>query len=449
LDPSTHGSVSPAKRQDFALCPKKQDSCVFGRFRSASPSMDVATTMVFRAGGDCRNFLDQWNPGETFLPQVWEKGKYTLFWSNPGEDLSAEEIDYRIRNYLTVLKSPGLYEVGGLGACTLIRCSAIYKGVCFKSIPNLELTGEDRHFCIRATVLGLKLYVDTQLPAYHIYRPADLEGVGIYKEKCRRSVKASSILGRGPQTMAPQKSLTEKRRVKKSQNRLTLVMLVKSQADRYLEEMLKHICGFIDAAVIVDDASTDKTPEICTKILAQAGKPLLLQRNPESGFQKEIVLRKQAWDLAVTTGPDWLLFLDAEQIFEKKAAKEIPPLLADPRWDFYSFRLYDFWDNQHYREDPYWQAHLHYQPFLIRYQPEYEYEWNEQPLHCGSFPKNITAFPGTISPLRVKYYGWADEVARRHKYEFYMTRDPKGKWGMLEQYRSILDVNPHLVKWEE
>ena len=46
----------------------------------------------------------------------------------------------------------------------------------FSKIANVSFWGEDRHFCIRAHVLGFPLHVDTHLPAYHIYRSSDMEG---------------------------------------------------------------------------------------------------------------------------------------------------------------------------------------------------------------------------------------------------------------------------------
>jgi hypothetical protein len=394
-------------------------------------------------------FWTQWQPDKPFLPQVWVKGHYTLFHQKPDERLTPEETVFRIHNFLNMLRQPGLYEVGGLGACTLIRIAALEKGVRFAELPNLEMFGEDRHFCIRAAALGFSLYVDTQLPAYHIYRSRDLEGIPVYRENCNRSVRDSLALGRTPQALGPQKTLNEKRRIRTGKNHLTLVMLVRNEANRYLATMLEQSLQFIDAAVIVDDASTDGTPEICRRLCATAGLPLLFHQNPEPGFHNEVELRKQAWELALGADPEWLLFLDADEIFENRATNDLRPLLADPRWDFYSFRLYDFWDQEHFREDRYWQAHFHYRPFLLRYQPEYEYEWADQPLHCGRLPKNAANFPGTASSLRLKHYGWSDPERRLQKYHFYLAKDPEAQWGVAEQYRSILDPDPHLVEWKE
>ncbi|MCL6593455.1 MAG: glycosyl transferase, partial [Alicyclobacillus sp.] len=109
---------------------------------------------------------------------------YTLFKHHRGEKLTEAERQQRQQQFLNQLRIPGIYEVGGLGACTLIRRSALEKGVNFSEIPNLSFWGEDRHFCIRAAALGLRLWVDTHVPAYHIYRLDDLDGVTLYRENC-------------------------------------------------------------------------------------------------------------------------------------------------------------------------------------------------------------------------------------------------------------------------
>lgn len=122
-------------------------------------------------------FWTSWNPGQMKLPQVWVSDQYTLYEKSRGEQLSDESIRLRILSFLDKLSKPGVYSVGGLGACTLISRSALDKGVSFAEIGNLSLWGEDRHFCIRAKALGIDLYVDTSYPAYHIYRETELAGV--------------------------------------------------------------------------------------------------------------------------------------------------------------------------------------------------------------------------------------------------------------------------------
>lgn len=73
------------------------------------------------------------------------------------------------------MQQPGIYEVGGLGACTLISSSALSSGISYDRVHNISYWGEDRHFCIRAAALGLPLFVDTHFPALHLYRDSDLD----------------------------------------------------------------------------------------------------------------------------------------------------------------------------------------------------------------------------------------------------------------------------------
>ena len=130
-------------------------------------------------------FWTKWLPDQIPLPQVWVSDHYTLFEHEIHEQLTNYEMGKRQQAFLERLKKPGIYEVGGLGACTLIARSALQKEISFKRIRNVTFWGEDRHFCIRAAALGLKLFVDTHYPAYHIYRDSDLAGIEEFKKNAK------------------------------------------------------------------------------------------------------------------------------------------------------------------------------------------------------------------------------------------------------------------------
>lgn len=125
-------------------------------------------------------FWTQWTPGDVELPQVWISDEYTLYEKNGKEELSVSEQRSRIIAFLNKIRTPGVYEVGGLGACTLISKNAISKPISFSKIKNLSFWGEDRHFCVRANALGLDLYVDNKYPALHLYRDSDLEKIDVF-----------------------------------------------------------------------------------------------------------------------------------------------------------------------------------------------------------------------------------------------------------------------------
>lgn len=368
-------------------------------------------------------FWTQWTPGSALLPQVWLSDYYTQYEKAINEEVSSDEAMHRHQRFIAKLRQPGLHEVGGLCACTLVSRQALQKGVRFKRIKNVNFQGEDRHFCIRAVALGFDLFVDTHYPAYHVYRDRDLAEIEGFRVLCR--------FLRNPQ---------------EKKHRLTLSMVVKNEADRYLKQVLKAAREYITDAVIIDDASTDDTVRVCQEALQ--GIPLRLIKNHESKFSNEVLLRKQQWEETIKTDPEWILALDADEIFEDAFKYKLPHMLDAP-FDAYYFRLFDFWSETEYREDPNWQAHLSFRPFLIRYKPGIEYTWKEASQHCGRFPLNILEFPMCLSELRLKHYGYATEPDRLVKYERYNRLDPKALTEYKELYTSILDKNPHLIQWEE
>ncbi len=374
-------------------------------------------------------FWSKWTPNSPQLPQVWLRDHYWP-WQHPPGDQEAETAQIRL---LEQLRTPGVYEVGGLGACTLIRQEALELPISFRRLPNLSLWGEDRHFCVRAVSLGLSLAVDTHYPAFHIYRDSELIDAHQFMRESSpapaSSIRIPEILLRG---MRP---------------RLVLSMVAANEEGRYLRDALIRHREYIDAAVIIDDASTDATSDIIHDLLQ--GIPLYYVRNEHSMFANEIELRRLQWKKTVQLNPEWILNLDADEYFEDRFTHEVRGLIDNISAQLYCFRLYDFWNETQYREDSFWQAHRTYRPFLLRYIAGYPYRWNEARQHCGRFPRNLLDMPSILSPLRLKHWGWARESDRRLKAARYERLDPGAQFGWKEQYDSILDPHPRLVDWQE
>ncbi len=380
-------------------------------------------------------FWTRWEPDLPPLPQVWVADQYQLYDAPRCQTLREEEIKQRATEFIAMLSKPGTYKVGGLGACTLLSKQALSRGVSFSEIYNLGFWGEDRHFCIRAAALGFELFADTHYPPFHIYRESELPQLMEYKKNMnlehrkdgKKTGRTGSKKGKG--------------------NKITLAMLVRNESDRYLEQVLQQAKQFVDNVVILDDASEDNTVEVCKRTLA--GIPLTIVSNNKMGFTNEIILRKQLWQMAVTTNPDWILILDADELFEEAAPEVLKKLAKTKDVSYYSFQLYDMWSETHYREDQYWSAHQQFRPFMVRYLPDFHYLWQETPLHCGRFPVNIAALKGENYPLRIKHLGWLKPADRLKKYYRYKELDPQRIYGIAQQYDSILDPRPNLLPWIE
>lgn len=100
----------------------------------------------------------KWRTNEPERPNAWDFADYIF----KGETEKA-------------LRVPGEYKVGYIGGLLLVRHEALAAGLNYSRVPNLTFWGEDRHFGVRAAVLGYEMWVDTHYPAFHIYRDTDLE----------------------------------------------------------------------------------------------------------------------------------------------------------------------------------------------------------------------------------------------------------------------------------
>jgi len=101
----------------------------------------------------------KWRPQESWMPNVWDGHSYAF---NSPESI-------------TSLREHGLFEVGGLGACTLIRREVLERGVRYEPVNGVNFWGEDRWFSIRAASNGFPLHADTCFPPFHVYRQDQIE----------------------------------------------------------------------------------------------------------------------------------------------------------------------------------------------------------------------------------------------------------------------------------
>ncbi len=346
-------------------------------------------------------FWTSWNPGDNLAPQVWLQDESKLYIRNWDSEYSKSEIKQYTKDFVAKLKIPGLYEVGGLGACTLISKYALTKDLSFQCIPNISFWGEDRHFCIRAQVLGLKLYVDTFYPAYHIYRESYLSGVDDYiqngfnphafiynplarsKRNLKNKIKnlvCSKINNFKILWREYSNSRFLKHRVVNTEEKITLTMVVKTEKDNnYLEKILKQTLKYVDEFVIFVSSKEDIA--LIKKILVN--KKTHIIKIDINNFN-----RQKQWEETLKFNPDWLLFLDSDEIFDNKIIKDIKYMLKNREVDVYTFNIKT-------------QNNCYKYPHLIRFQPHFRY----QKQFVGRLPKNILRLNYINSDIIISYKG--------------------------------------------
>ena len=234
--------------------------------------------------------------------------------------------------------------------------------------------------------------------------------------------------------------------------------LIRNEANnRWLNEYTKQMFDLCDTMTFLDDNSTDDTiQEICILHSNIENKPKLKIINNESCMWEtnEVEARKKLFDEVVTECKhgDWIICLDADEIIPNEYMNYLKYCLnylyqyPVESYDGMAFRLFDMWDDKHYRFDKWWTGHLRPWCFAIRYDKKRSYEWSDKKLHCGRFPQNASLkCRDTLTP--VKHMGWSREEFRKLKYDKYMEIDSNKQDGLIEQYYSILDKNPNLIKF--
>lgn len=224
---------------------------------------------------------------------------------------------------------------------------------------------------------------------------------------------------------------------------LLAMLPVHNEAGRYLKAVLKQLNSFVDGIVILDDASTDETPEICRN---HSGV-IRYHRLKEPLFRTdEVALRRKLWEMTVEFDPGWIVAIDADEIFESGIKREIC-LLREKRFDLVFFTMYHFWgDLIQYRVDGLWDPVLSKTPCLFRFQKNLAYHWPKRKLHCGRFPIECYQRPSGVSKIGLFHLGYVRQEEQLHKFQRYLALDPNGQFCPVGHYKSII-APPRLKQW--
>lgn len=235
-----------------------------------------------------------------------------------------------------------------------------------------------------------------------------------------------------------------------------MILCRNESQDRWLYRFMYQMFKLCDRIVILDDNSTDNTVEEIESFFDKNKKDdIEIYENDKCLWEtNEVLARQMLFNLTVEkcTHEDWILCLDCDELIDlehinyiKYAFKYLSTIPLE-NMDSLGFKLFDMWDDDNYRHDKWWTAHLRHWPMAIKYDKNRQYEWKNTKLHCGRFPLNsaLKMYPSLIP---IKHMGWSREKFRKEKYDRYMRIDGKKEDGLLGQYESILDNNPNLIEF--
>ena len=201
--------------------------------------------------------------------------------------------------------------------------------------------------------------------------------------------------------------------------KLVTALLVRNEADKYLEQVLTRCLEFSDSVLVLDDNSTDGSDRLAWRLGCE------VQRwTGATMWGTESPARAALWDWGAQEAKDgWLLIADADMILHGDPR----PFLYTTQHNAWSFVLYDLWDSDTtYRCDNFWQGHRHPRPWLFR-PSRLGYDvpiWPDRGLHTGHCPSNAQINAGILYPdeLCWLHLAYKESSNRLRKHQQYLEK---------------------------
>ena len=207
--------------------------------------------------------------------------------------------------------------------------------------------------------------------------------------------------------------------------KLVAILRIKDEV-LVVRDCLSKLSALTDEIIILDNGSTDGTLAVYrefNKIVK-----LLNTEGYHEGRDKCLLLEE-----AKKRNPDWIIWIDGDEVFESHFTREIVEKYMNSRYNKISFKLYNLWlSSTLFRVDgPLFAYTMRAQRDMWRNLPSGYF--SPKKMHNGA----IRAIPGPtyISPYRLKHFGAFNKTKLQEKYQRYLLEDKSGE-------RSYKHMNP-------
>lgn len=214
---------------------------------------------------------------------------------------------------------------------------------------------------------------------------------------------------------------------------------------RWIDRVIRSIQPVCDRIFVLDDHSTDGTPEICADLGATVYRSRfqgLDESRDKDWLLSKLIEAVPADDKHFTRGnptsPYWCLAIDGDEELVAEDVGELRKLTETPfaSWALKILYLWNF-PNVWRTDGVYGQF---YRPSLFRLMNRsFRYQktpWgNGANFHCSSIPQELLGH-SQQSEVRLLHWGYLDPAQRRKKFVWYNTIDPSNP--SEDQYKHVI-----------
>lgn len=183
-----------------------------------------------------------------------------------------------------------------------------------------------------------------------------------------------------------------------------------------LERFWKYLQPICDGVVVYDDGSTDGSYEFMRQ-----HTPYII-RGTQNNFTHEIAHKEKLLNYALSLNPDFILWLDADEVLTANAEEKLQELCSScvkQNADGVSFHELNLWRSHSWRRldnryDAGWFVRL------WRVTPELRFTKTTEGLHQQQYPSSIQNVTKS-SEIKVIHYGFASDQSLAYKYLTYKS----------------------------
>jgi glycosyltransferase involved in cell wall biosynthesis len=222
--------------------------------------------------------------------------------------------------------------------------------------------------------------------------------------------------------------------------------------EEIIKHTLDHVSKLVGSIIVVDDASTDYTPDICKqhKSVLTVIRNRYWDKTPEGRSKAEGDLRQLALEEAMKYNPEWIYYFDADEYADFSGID-----LQDESIDAYRLRLFDFYITEEDKDKHFLDREFmgrEYRDILMLFRPHPEIRFFQRE---PSLPKDYEIKTAGY----VKHYGKAISVEEWEKTcDYYIYHrgasflpEFRDKW-LKRKGKAIhtqSDFGTNLITWED